>query len=80
MVDRESEKEAVTRINEIRFFWDKTGMITSEDMSWVLTNATAFFHLGRISDDSWVRNRTEIFTKDLEIEELSRQLKEALGN
>ena len=80
MVSSESEKEAVEKLDGIKFLWTETGLISSEDMSWLLLHARSFFSLGRISDDSWVRNKTEIFTLNMEIEELKRQLKEALGN
>ena len=76
MISKESEEEALDRIKGISLLWNQTGLIDSADMSWLLMHARSFWILGRVSDDSWLRNRTEIFTLKMEIEDLQRQLKE----
>ena len=76
MISKETEEEGTARVKEIEMLWRNTGLIDSEDMSWLLLHAKSYWILGRVSDDSWLRNRTEIFTLKMEIEELQRQLKE----
>lgn len=76
MITPEAEKEATDRIKLIRTLWDTTGLIDNADMAWLIMHAHSFWTLGRISDDSWLRNRTEIFALKMEIEDLNNQSKE----
>lgn len=80
MVTEDDVAEAKERLSGIWLLWNQTGIIDSDDMNWILEYAKRYWTLALISDESWARNRTEIFTKDMEIEELKRQLKDALGN
>lgn len=80
MIAKEEADEAKAKLSAINFLWSSTGLIDSEDMKWLLEHTEKYWTIAPIADSSWARNRTEIFTKDLEIEDLKRQLKEALGN
>lgn len=80
MITKEEANEQIENLKGIDLLWSQTGMIDPADMRWLMAHTKKYWLLAYISDDSWARNRTEILAKDLEIEDLKRQLEEALGN
>lgn len=56
------------------------GTLTERDFVYLHGKATQFWQLFYFTSTYRLELETELFTKNLEIEELKRQLKEALGN
>lgn len=75
----EETRAELAHVGQIRANWEKN-IISLDDMEYLFDAAESRATLREISTNSWANSRAEIFAKDLEIADLVRQLKEALGN
>lgn len=64
----------------IRNTFENTGTISAEDLDFLIDKTIRHTIISDIADSDWARWRVDVLTKDMEIEELKRQLKEAHGN
>jgi hypothetical protein len=71
------EKKAL--LNQAHHNWTY-GTLTEKDFLFLHGKATQFWQLFAFTAEYRLELETEIFTRDLEIENLKQQLKEALGN
>ena len=60
----------------IRNTFDNTGTISPEDLDFLIERTVRYTAISEIADADWARWRVDVLTKDMEIEELKRQLKE----
>lgn len=66
--------------NVIRNTFKNIGTISPEDLEFLIERTLRYTAISGIADADWARWRVDVLTKDMEIEELKRQLKEALGD
>jgi hypothetical protein len=60
----------------IRDSFKSTGTISEEDLEFLIDKTVRHTIITDIADSDWARWQVDVFTKDMEIEELKRQLKE----
>lgn len=72
----EQMREIRNTTNVIRDTFETTGTISAEDLDFLIGRAVRYTIIREIADSDWARWRVDVLTKDMEIEELKRQLKE----
>jgi hypothetical protein len=76
----EKLREIRHQTNVIRNTFENTGTISAESLHFLIEKAISHTNISEIANSDWARWRVDVLTKDMEIEELKRQLKDALGN
>lgn len=61
--------------NVMRNTFKNTGTISPEDLEFLIERTIRYTTIAEIADADWARWRVDVLTKDMEIEELKRQLK-----
>lgn len=65
---------------QIRTTFENTGTISPDDLEFLIKKTISQTIMADIAQRDWLALKTLQLTSQVEIEELSRQLKEALGN
>lgn len=68
-----------SRLESIQLEYDTTGSLNERDFAYIMGKNKQFWCLFDFSTNERLRVETELMCKDIEIDELKRQLKEAHG-